>query len=292
MNAPTLSDIQTLFYRGYLKSCNYHCGYCPFHKHVRNDKKQDEAALRRMVEHLPLFGTPLNVMITPYGEALRLRYYMDALADISRYPHVEAVGIQTNAAFSLATLLEAFDAGGGDIRKLRLWCSFHPSQISAARFLQQCLALSAAGIIFCVGAVANLQDIEVFRWLRQQLPEDIYFWFNANERTSARHTDEEIALFGAMDPLYSVETQTWPAQLDTCSAGRKSLFMNAEGDLFACHLSKIKVGNLYQQKLHPPACQATQCHCFLAYQHRCDIPLLDQLDASRCFRIKHSCNIV
>lgn len=52
-----------------------------------------------MVDHLPLLGTPLNVMITPYGEALRLRYYMAALAEISRYPHVQAVGIQTNASF-------------------------------------------------------------------------------------------------------------------------------------------------------------------------------------------------
>lgn len=38
MSAPALRDIHTLFYRGYLKSCNYHCGYCPFHKHARNDK--------------------------------------------------------------------------------------------------------------------------------------------------------------------------------------------------------------------------------------------------------------
>ncbi|WP_261763085.1 hypothetical protein, partial [Salmonella enterica] len=29
MSAPALRDIHTLFYRGYLKSCNYHCGYCP-----------------------------------------------------------------------------------------------------------------------------------------------------------------------------------------------------------------------------------------------------------------------
>ncbi|POP43770.1 hypothetical protein CHU32_18720 [Superficieibacter electus] len=285
----TFRDIHTLFYRGYLKSCNYHCSYCPFHKHVHNDKKRDEAALWRMVKHLPLLGTPLNVMITPYGEALRLRYYMDALAEISRYPHVEAVGIQTNAAFSLATLLDAFHTGGGDISKLRLWCSFHPSQINAARFLTQCQALSAAGITFCVGAVANLKDIETFRWLRQQLPGDIYLWFNANECTNTRNTAEANAIFSTLDPLYSIETQTWPAQLTACSAGRKSVFMNAEGDLFACHLSKIKIGNMYQQQRHAPACQAKQCHCFLAYQHRHDITLLDQLETSRCYRIRRSC---
>ena len=75
----TLKQIQTLIYRGEIKSCNYRCGYCPFHKQDRNDKQQDEAALWRMVEHLPALGSPLNVLITPYGEALRYRYYMAAI---------------------------------------------------------------------------------------------------------------------------------------------------------------------------------------------------------------------
>ncbi|MEA7940810.1 hypothetical protein ONO84_24880, partial [Salmonella enterica subsp. enterica serovar Virginia] len=46
---------------------------------------------------------------------------------------VAEIGIQTNASFSLMLLLESFRAGGGDISKLRLWCSFHPSQITAER---------------------------------------------------------------------------------------------------------------------------------------------------------------
>ncbi|TGC24171.1 hypothetical protein C9E90_04700, partial [Salmonella enterica subsp. enterica serovar Enteritidis] len=87
---------------------------------------------------------------------------------------------------SLMSLLESFRAGGGDISKLRLWCSFHPSQITAERFLQQCLALSAAGITWCAGAVASMKDIAQFRWLRQQLPDQNYFWFNANECANTR----------------------------------------------------------------------------------------------------------
>ncbi len=40
--------------------------------------------------HLPSFlGTPLNVMITPYGEALRLRCHTAALAEISAAIHVQ-----------------------------------------------------------------------------------------------------------------------------------------------------------------------------------------------------------
>lgn len=61
--------------------------------------------------------------------------------------------------------------------------------------------------------------------------------------------------------------------------------MNADGDLFACNISKIKIGNLYQQQLSSPACMARQCHCYLAYHLRQDIPALSQFDAERCFRI-------
>lgn len=93
-----------------------------------------------------------------------------------------------------------------------------------------------------------MKDIDQFRWLRQQLPDQNYFWFNANECANTRHTVEETISFGELDPLYVIETQQWPAQLDICTAGRKSIFMNAEGDLFACHISKIKMGNLYQQR--------------------------------------------
>ncbi len=109
----TLKQIQTLIYRGEIKSCNYRCGYCPFHKQDRNDKQQDEAALWRMVEHLPALGSPLNVLITPYGEALRYRYYMAAMAKISRYSHVQAVGIQTNASFNLSSLIATMQDNQG-----------------------------------------------------------------------------------------------------------------------------------------------------------------------------------
>ena len=281
----TLKQIQTLIYRGEIKSCNYRCGYCPFHKQDRNDKQQDEAALWRMVEHLPALGSPLNVLITPYGEALRYRYYMAAMAVISRYSHVQAVGIQTNASFNLSALIATFQHHLGDLAKLRLWCSFHPSQVSKEVFLKQILAIKDAGIACCVGAVASVTDYDAFQWLRAHLPADIYFWLNANERDKRPTSDERNSRFQRLDPLYHLETSLWPANVAFCLGGKKSVFMNAEGDLFACNISKIKIGNLYQQQLSSPACMARHCHCYLAYHLRQDIPALSQFDAERCFRI-------
>lgn len=263
----TLKQIQTLIYRGEIKSCNYRCGYCPFHKQDRNDKQQDEAALWRMVEHLPALGSPLNVLITPYGEALRYRYYMAAMAKISRYSHVQAVGIQTNASFNLSSLIATMQDNQGDLAKLRLWCSFHPSQVSKDVFLKQILAIKDAGITCSVGAVASVDNYDTFQWLRAHLPADIYFWLNANERDKRPTSDERNSQFQMLDPLYHLETSLWPANVEFCIGGKKSVFMNADGDLFACNISKIKIGNLYQQQL----CSTTQVVspiALLFFRHR------------------------
>ena len=116
-------------------------------------------------------------------------------------------------------------------------------------------------------------------------PADIYFWLNANERDKRPTSDERNSQFQLLDPLYYLETSLWPANVEFCLGGKKSVFMNADGDLFACNISKIKIGNLYQQQLSSPACMSRHCHCYLAYHLREDIPALSQFDAERCFRI-------
>lgn len=210
---------------------------------------------------------------------------MAAMAEISRYSHVQAVGIQTNASFNLSTLVATFQHSQGDLAKLRLWCSFHPSQASKEVFLKQILAIKDAGITCSVGAVASVDNYDTFQWLRAHLPADIYFWLNANERDKRPTSDERNSQFQLLDPLYYLETSLWPANVEFCLGGKKSVFMNADGDLFACNISKIKIGNLYQQQLSSPACMSRHCHCYLAYHLREDIPALSQFDAERCFRI-------
>ncbi|MGJ8839384.1 hypothetical protein AB9H28_23480, partial [Salmonella enterica subsp. enterica serovar Kentucky] len=136
------------------------------------------------------------------------------------------------------------------------------------RFLQQCFCLLYTVITWCAVSFASMKYIDHVRWLRQQLTDQNYFWFNAYECDNTLNTVEETIAFCELDPLYLIETHQCPSQLDICTSVRKSIFMNAEGDLFDCHISKIKIGNLYHQRLNSPACQGKQCHCFLAYQQR------------------------
>lgn len=91
-----------------------------------------------------------------------------------------------------------------------------------------------------------MKDIDQFCWLCQQLFDQNYFWFNVNECVNIWYIVEEIIVFGEFDLLYVIEMQQWLVQLDICIVGRKSIFMNVEGDFFVCYISKIKMGNLYQ----------------------------------------------
>lgn len=119
-----------------------------------------------------------------------------------------------------------------------------------------------------------MKDIDQFRWLRQQLPDQNYFGLTPTSVPIPGIPLRKPSPSGELDPLYVIETQQWPAQLDICTAGRKSIFMNAEGDLLLVISAKLKwVIYINNGSILPPA--AKQCHCFLAYQHRLDIPLLN-----------------
>ena len=68
-------DRRTILYRGSLKSCNYHCGYCPFSKHRCSEREleKDRTHWFRFCESLNERAEALNIralMVVPYGEAL------------------------------------------------------------------------------------------------------------------------------------------------------------------------------------------------------------------------------
>ena len=127
-----MTQIREIQYRGSLKSCNYACSYCPFAKRPgsRRELEKDEAALRRLVlglsERASVFKEKLGILIAPYGEALIHSYYWKEMAALSRLFFVEAVGAQTNLSFQPERCLEHYEKEGGELRKLRIWATFHP----------------------------------------------------------------------------------------------------------------------------------------------------------------------
>src|SRR5271163_5193963 len=120
----------SILYRGPLSSCNFACGYCPFAKRTETaaELAHDRACLERFVAWVGgRSADSVGVLFTPWGEALVRRWYQDALAALTRLPHVEKAAIQTNLSSGLAWV------DGCDTRSLALWATFHPSEVSRER---------------------------------------------------------------------------------------------------------------------------------------------------------------
>ena len=71
---------KTLLYRGSLKSCNYHCSYCPFSKRppsgteLAKDKAQWLSFVQDFMEKARSLGIRA-LLAVPYGEALIYPWY-------------------------------------------------------------------------------------------------------------------------------------------------------------------------------------------------------------------------
>lgn len=282
MDRHEIEQVFHIQYRGFLDYCNFSCNYCPFSKKSYSLKKEkmDRNCLFKLFLKLKKETQPITLQIVPYGEALIYSYYWEFLAKVSQLPQVLAIGCQTNASFSVEKMIAVFLAQGGKLEKLRLWCSFHPTMISAEKFFFKIQELRQYSIKLCVGAVANPLEKQAIVQLFSMLPKDIYFWLNKMDGRKQPYTIEESDFFKTIDPFFFLEEAHFLADPKNCSS--KNLFIEANGDYFACNISKISLGNIYNDKkmLHSyilenqwnkKKCACKECHCFLAYQNRFDL---------------------
>ncbi len=256
-----------VLYRGSLKSCNYHCSYCPFSKHgmtqkeLKQDQEQWFAFVRRMQIQAEASGTHA-VMITPYGEALIHAWYWEGLAGLSRLPQIEAAGAQTNLGFSVSWAAGIFEKHGGNAKKLRLWATFHPEMTTVDAFARACEQLAATGIQISAGAVGVPENIDLLRQLRRQLPNDIYVWINRMDGLGRAYTEKEIQAFSQLDPYFYRELQVHPANAKECT---QRLFTEGDGRLRMCNISTVLRSS---QEREAGVCGRKRCSCYLAYGGR------------------------
>ncbi len=256
------------YYRGSLKSCNYSCSYCPFSKRKGSKKEyqEDEKALFSFVDAMEKEGRKGAVQIVPYGEALIHKYYWGALARLSKNSSLDMVGAQSNFSFSVEKMIPYFLEQGGDIRKLRLWGTFHPEMTGVQEFVSRCQKLLNYNISFCVGAVGVPDNLSQIRELRKSLPKQIYLWINKMDGLKRAYTTEEKTAFGEIDEYFEMELKHHPADSELCLNSR---FVEADGTLHGCNISRQCLGNLYGEEIIE-RCKRKECSCFLSY---CNQPL-------------------
>lgn len=267
-----------ILYRGPLESCNYACEYCPFAKVKEGPEAlaRDRAALERFVEWVASRTQDrLSVFFTPWGEALIRPWYQQALARLSHLPHVDRVAIQTN----LSCRLDWLD--GCDPARLGLWATYHPGEVSRARFVERCLELDRRGVRFSAGVVGLKEHFGEIEALRAALPAQVYVWVNAYKRVADYYAPEDLARLEAVDPLFRLNTTYHPSRGRACRTGRSVISVDGDGDVRRCHFVETVIGNVYDTDfdacLQERACPNATCGCHIGYVH------LDELELQQVF---------
>ena len=258
-----------IYYRGSLSSCNYACGYCPFAKtkNSRAELWQDQTEVERFV--LWAQGQTqarMSLLFTPWGEALGHRYYRQALLDLSWTPSVHRVCIQTNLSAPVAEFEQACR------QTLALWTTFHPDQVSVARFLARCHELDELGIRYSVGIVGLTEHLDAMENLRRSLPPEVYLWVNAYKRVPNNYTSSALNRIRAVDPHFNWNLQRYPSQGLSCQAGATHFTVDGNGDVRRCHFVGEVLTNIFtdnvEAALRPRLCPEESCGCYIGYIHR------------------------
>lgn len=272
-------DVLTVYWRGSLSSCNYACGYCPFAKtkNTRAELDRDKTALERFASWTKHRDYPLEILITPWGEALIRNYYREAMMQMSHQENIHTIGIQTNLSCSLGWLSDC------NLSKIAFWTTFHPGEVSLEKFVSKIAFLEERGARYSVGIVGTKENTKVVEELRRALPENAYLWINADRSwpIAELRSSGAFDLFTGIDPLFALNTRSFPSKGLPCRGGRDSISVSWDGRARRCHFVNMPIGNIYdddfESKLRPKPCPARTCNCHIGYSN------LDALDMNTLY---------
>ncbi|MCH8621213.1 STM4011 family radical SAM protein [Undibacterium sp. TS12] len=259
-----------VIYRGHLTDCNYSCEYCPFAKEKNSREMQalDRKDLDRFVawvEQNSSAARPMEIFITPYGEALVRKWYQEAMIRLSHLPHVSKVAAQTNLAWNTQWLSRC------NVQTTALWTTYHPDFVSEDKFAGKCEELRAMQIRHSVGVVGLQQHFAKIASLRQRLPDSTYMWVNAYKREANYYTDQDISFLEGIDHLFRLNLPWYESMGKPCKAGDEIVSIEGNGDLFRCHFIKTRKGNIFtdplDSMLKKEVCTKATCHCHIGYIH-------------------------
>lgn len=274
------SDLMyTLYYRNYLKVCNYKCKYCPFPKEVASDEKikKDKEALFKFADYIKESKKEFKIFIAPKGEALIYDYYKETIIKLSNLKNVKEIVIQTNLSSSLEWTQKA------DKSKLIMWTTYHPKQVESSSFFDQVKKLVKYQINFSVGVVGvreNFKKIEEMNMLLESLGDKKpYLWINAYKDKKDYYTREEIKKLIEWDYLFEMNLKTYETKGLECNTGKKVFYVDYTGLVYRCWQDKKKCGNLYKEDIEDinieTNCEKNRCGCYIGYNNLRDLKLED-----------------
>ena len=200
-------------------------------------------------------------------------WYRAALATLSKMPQVVRAAVQTNLSCGLSWVADC------DRTKLALWTTFHPTEISRAKFLARCRELDRRGVRFSVGVVGLREHFGDIEALRAELSPDVYLWVNAYKDEADYYRSGEAEWLTSVDPLFPFNNRRHPSLGKACRAGASVISVDGDGTVRRCHFIKTPIGNLYdadfERCLAERPCPNATCGCHIGYVHLDELRLYD-----------------
>jgi hypothetical protein len=280
-----MNRVRNIYFRGSLRSCNYHCSYCSFgRKTTETDTEKDRQAHHRFYDAVCRRENTLRILLIPYGEGLVHTYYQEAMIRLALLPHVEGISCQTNLSFQPRAFIRRIREHQADVSKIKLWASFHPEMTEADAFTEKVHLLYNAGIALCAGVVGNRENKETIALLRQKLDKRIYLFVNAQQGSLLQKDD--ITFFTSADPFFIYDYKNAKADIRCCSGGRETIFVNHKGAVYPCPRNPVKTGDIRDSaSFAKPVCPNERCDCYIAYSNRPDTRLSRMMGEGVLFRI-------
>ncbi|MDO4711267.1 MAG: STM4011 family radical SAM protein [Peptostreptococcaceae bacterium] len=249
-----------VYYRGPIDFCNYSCSYCPFakKKYSKEKLRSEKRSLDRLHRQLQTMEQ-VELMFTPYGEALCHSICQEALIRFARMDSVKGIGIQTNLSLDIEKLLFLGEQTNG---KLKLWATYHPEFAASDEFAAKANRLSEQ-IDLSVGMVADGKNLDQIRSMRSRLSPSIYLWINAMDRRKYRFDREMIERHRSIDPMFGFEFYHGRSDakngFEHCNSS-EALYIDGIRYSSDCFFKKAKA---IGRDCHDHRC----CDCYLGYSN-------------------------
>jgi len=275
--------------------CNFDCPYCvtqPIRRSVPKKmwgSEDGEDRFKRILRWLANTPWNLRIRLQTLGEPFVSSGFLSGAAWLSQQPNVQFVEMVTNGSFRD----EQFHhfATTAEIRRITLWMTYHPTEITAEHLLSRAMLAKSLGafvIVHCLIFPDTEEKIDFLINLcrKNDIPTDVTAGhnyngaygsaglipiLNANPKALLRYRNKAVlkAMLTAHNDVLGLP----------CTAGHDYLFIRADGAVYPCGayalLDHQQIGNVLNPEFKPviqpgrysPCTKSGVCSCKEDYLH-------------------------
>jgi MoaA/NifB/PqqE/SkfB family radical SAM enzyme len=257
MPDPDLRPRLDIWYLCDLSLCNFDCAYCASGTPDKGGPRTRDTMWQDADGPQRLDGILRWVAALPYAVGLRLQTvgepfvsedFLAAAARMTREPNIRFVELVTNGSLLTSRLGRMLDQHGADPAKLTLWITYHHTEITAERLVDNAIYAARYGVFVVVNALLFPDTIEpIARLHRLCAAHDLRTNVDLGQDFNDAYAGSPfIPLAGdAMAlPAGALAQNVKMAQLSVvaaaspqglaCSAGHDYVFINRRGEVYPC----------------------------------------------------------